>query len=262
MHCYFLYIYYVMKTFEDLKARRFWRNQTESRHRDGSEAFYRRKAEEHAQFFLPCERDQPCVDLGCGAGELLVHFKKLINVVVAIDYSSSMLEEAKRRLQGSNISFIEAGAFDYAPTATETIWISTGAVNQYLEREAMDRFLDLFSANKYAKMLFLFDCVDPIRFALLNFGIGYPRPPVAITNTFQRLVGRSKTLFHKLITAQKLLSGALNRPGLRLGDASIGYGYPPAYWRGAADSRDFGVTFASSQAYEYRFHAILRKLRP
>lgn len=248
-----------MKPMEDFEARKFWHSQTTSLHRDGSDDFYRRKATEHARFFLPDECDWPCADLGCGAGELLKHLAAQINVAAAIDYSGTMLAEAKRRLSGSSISFHEAGAFDYLPRAQEKIWMTTGAVNQYLDKPAMDAFLAMFGKHSAARTLMFFDCVDPVRYALLSFGIAYLATKAGNGPAWRRALRPVRLLQRRLVLAWHILTGGRNRAGIRLGKASMGYGYPPSYWRAAAARLGLEIAIASSEAYEYRFHVFLRK---
>jgi SAM-dependent methyltransferase len=248
-----------MKAMEDVEARKFWHSQTTSLHRDGSDAFYRRKAEEHARFFLTDERQWPCVDLGCGAGELLQHLARRINVVAAIDYSEAMLTEAKRRLLGSTIRFHESGAFDYLPEAQEKVWMTTGAVNQYLEKTAMDAFLAMFGQHGVARTLMLFDCVDPLRYALLTFGIAYLPTKAGEGPIWRRLLRPLRMWQRRFAVAWQILAGSRNRAGIRLGKASMGYGYPPSYWREAAALLGLEITIASSEVYEYRYHVLLRK---
>ena len=248
-----------MQVMDDLKAREFWHSQTTSLHRDGSDDFYRRKATEHMRFFLPNERAWPCADLGCGAGELLRHLAGKINVVAAVDYSGTMLAEARRRLSGSSIRFHEAGVFDYLPKSHEKIWMTTGAVNQYLDKPAMDAFLSMFGKHDAARTLMLFDCVDPIRYALLAYGIAYQANMPSGDPAWRRVLRHFRRLQRRLVLAWQILTEGRNRAGIRLGKASMGYGYPPSYWRTAAARLGLDITFASSEAYEYRFHVFLRK---
>lgn len=248
-----------MQDMKDFEAWKFWHSQTTSLHRDGSDDFYRRKADEHARFFYANEHDWSCVDLGCGAGELLRHLAGKINVVAAVDYSETMLAEARRRLPGSSIRFHKAGVFDYLPKSHEKIWMTTGAVNQYLDKPAMDAFLDIFIKHNVVRTLMLFDCVDPVRYALLPYGIAYQTNMASGGPAWRRVLRYFRRLQRRLVLAWEILTEDRNQAGISLGKASMGYGYPPSYWRTRAARLGLEITFASSEAYEYRFHVFLRK---
>ena len=61
----------------------------------------------------PEEKAGGCVDLGCGAGELLYYFSDHAKIDMGLDYSRSMLDVARRRLDGKSITLSDAEAFAY-----------------------------------------------------------------------------------------------------------------------------------------------------
>jgi SAM-dependent methyltransferase len=237
----------------------YWQTKTDSGHRSSDPAFYQRKAIEQAALMSPQERAGPCLDLGCGAGELLEHLQHDLNVAVALDFSESMLDAARQRLSGSSIRLTNADLFDYLPTAAEPTWMTTGAINQYLDFQKTRRFLQLFTENRSARSLFLFDCVDPLRFAVLPFGSSYlPRVPTELPRWRAGLTSLSLWA-HRVMTGIKIMLGLFDRTGVLLERGRMGFGYHPHHWRELIESFDLHCEIVSSLFYEYRFHIIIRK---
>jgi SAM-dependent methyltransferase len=240
-------------------ARQFWERQTSSRHRLDTDDFYKSKAQEHAAFLADAERTGGVVDIGCGAGELLYFFSEYARVDVAIDYSSSMLEQARARLAGKQMVFIEGDAFDHLPDVQQQVWTSTGAVNQYLAPDRVSDLLDMFCQNNRARTLYLFDCVDPIRIVLMPFGISY-RQPAARASGLKELARRTYRAGKQGIFTTRLILG-LQRPAQKLRGDGMGYGFLPRFWLGLAAQKGLKVEIVSSRYYEYRYHVMLRKPR-
>lgn len=234
----------------EIKA--FWNSQKSSLNRSADPQFYRRKAEEHVSLLTPFERSVGAVDLGCGAGELLVHLAELMRMDVGLDFSGPMLAEAEKLLTGTPISLVNADVFDYLPGSRHGTWMTTGGLNQYLDVSDLRRFLDIFSKNQDAKSLFLFDCVDHLRFSVLRHGISYLDRMAPDRNS-------PRSTFRRLLLAAQLAAGQLTTPTKQLSSASMGYGYLPSFWRTEAEKRSLEIEIVSSRFYEYRYHAILRK---
>lgn len=234
-------------------AKAYWDKQTTSLHRSGQDEFYRSKAEEHASLIPVEERQVGCIDLGCGAGELLYFFSDVVRVDTGLDYSESMLKNAKEKLSGKKIELIHGDIFQYLPKSRHPIWTTTGALNQYLDPEQLNAFLDLFTGNAAARSLYLFDCVDPIRHLLMPYGISY-RTPVPR--------GPAKQIYHfarRGLIGAGLALGILGQPSRKLRGAGMGYGYLPKFWLAAAARRGLECEIVGSRAYEYRFHVAMRK---
>ena len=234
-------------------AKDFWNRQTSSLHRADGDFFYRRKAAEHAGLIPDAERQAGAIDIGCGAGELLYFFSHLVRVDTGLDYSQSMLAEAARRLEGKPIQLLDRDLFDYLPPSSHPVWLTTGAINQYLAPDDLRRFLDVFRDNAAARSLYLFDCVDPIRYLLVPYGLSY-RPPVA-----RDIVRKVYHFGRRAVIAAGLALGVLGRPSLKLPGAGMGYGFLPKFWFAEAAARGLQAEIVGSQAYEYRYHVILRK---
>lgn len=207
----------------------------------------------------PHERSSPCLDLGCGAGELLVHLRDNVNITVGLDYSKSMLEAARQRLGDSPVQLLDTDLFAYISTATQPTWITTGAVNQYLDPHQTEQFLQAFSENTNAKSLFLFDCVDPLRYAVLQFGSRYPDASLATQSWRAVRIARLLTSIRRTETGFRLMFGMLSRSNQALRRHSMGFAYLPNRWRDMIEALDLDCEFVSSLFYEYRFHVIVRK---
>ena len=237
----------------------FWKVQCSSLHRSSEPDFYARKSEEHAALMTPEERSMTFLDLGCGAGELLEYLQHRVNVVVGLDYSDSMLDVGRQRLTGSSIKLFNTDVFDYIQTAPEAIWMTTGAINQFLDKQEMTRFLRLFKANQLANSLFLYDCVDPVRYAFLPFGLSYLHQPPSKRSYLRALLWPAFWRARRALACLKLALGFFDKFGVRLGQASMGYGATPSQWRAILEPLNLNVEIVSSMAYEYRFHVIVRK---
>src|SRR5690606_5140207 len=159
--------------------RAFWSSQSSSLNQSADMEFYRRKAGEHAALMSPEERSAGCVDLGCGAGEMLKFLAEDVHVKVGLDFSESMLAAAREALAGRDIELTSADAFEYLVTTPVPVWTTTGAMNQYLSAKDLKRLVSVFTGNPAARSFFLFDCIDPLRYRLMPLGISY-RPNYAI----------------------------------------------------------------------------------
>lgn len=238
--------------------KKFWSTQTSSRHRANDPDFYSKKAAEHAALMTDEDRLAGCLDIGCGAGELLVHLADRVNVETGVDYSQSMLDRAAEALDGRDVKLMNVDIFDYLPPSKHAVWMTTGAINQYLDSERMRAFLDIFAANETARSLFLFDCVDPIRYNVLPYGGSYVSRPI-FGSGLGGFVRRAKRIVRRAMTATELAAGLLSVPCKKLSSVGMGYGYQPWFWLEAARDRALSVEIVSSRYYEYRYHVILRK---
>ena len=90
---------------------------------------------------IPNKRELTVADLGCGAGSLLPFLSKNFKNVVAIDFSSRMIERAKRRAGAKNVSFHLCsltelapfyGQFDIAVSVNSVLFPSSQVVNGIL----------------------------------------------------------------------------------------------------------------------------------
>jgi SAM-dependent methyltransferase len=242
------------------ELRVFWETQTSSRHRSADPEFYLRKAEEQAALMTPAEKAGGCVDLGCGAGELLFYLSDHAKIDTGLDYSPSMLDAARRRLDGKSITLSDADVFAFLPDCTSPTWMTTGALNQYLPAHRIADAVEVFTVNARARSFFLFDCVDPVRFAMLPWGSGYQPVKVSsytsLRSALRPVVVRVRDL---LRLARIVLLPRKQRESVRLPGEGMGFGYLPSFWLRQADAHRLSIEIVSSRYYEYRYHAIIRK---
>jgi len=229
----------------------FWDSQTTSRHRSDSKIFYKEKALEHSSYFTEEERTMSCIDIGCGAGELLYYLDKIINLNAATDYSSSMLLKAKKRLVESNIEFIDSDIGEILEHLKQKIWITTGAINQYLDKDELGEVVDSFKKNNHASGLFLFDCVDPYRYFVWALGSSYSGEMATRPTTKPVLLARKLKACYRILRYGSEFS--------EFSEDGMGYGMCPSYWLRLCDDAT-QVEIFSSKYYEYRYHVFIRKI--
>lgn len=227
----------------------FWSDQRNSGQPVSDDDWLLRKAEEHVLFMHPDDRDGPIIDFACGSGELLTQFAKCAGVVAGMDFSASMLFEARRRLGDAQVKLIEGDGFNYSREAVEPVWTTCSGMNQYLSPKELLLWIESFIANPHARSLYLFDCVDPIRRRWLSAKSAYREGDHRHVSTKRRAASRIKSTVRNVTH-----DGWAN-----LGSAEMGYGYTPSFFRKRAAYGDVYMEFVSSRYFEYRFHVALRK---
>jgi cyclopropane-fatty-acyl-phospholipid synthase len=227
-----------------------WEGKTTSDNRHSDHEFYRRKAEEIFSLLTDEERAADSADLGCGAGEMLQLLVPHCHVVEALDFSESMLAEARRRLVGTAITFRSDDVFQYLPKCEAAVWLTTGAINQYCDQDAQRQLLSIFAENNAVRTYCLLDTVDADRYwGLFRQGRGhYERT---------RRPGYARSVYHALRTMAKALSGGYQKDCERIG--KMGYSFTTRFWLQAAELHGLKCSIVSSRYYEYRYHVLFRK---
>lgn len=236
----------------------YWNTQNTSRHRYDSEQFYDSKAIEQFPFIDEESLEGGgVIDLGCGAGELLkAYFRNNYKVIAGMDFSTSMLYEARKNLSGYDISLFEGDVFKVLPEAKYSAWIATGSLNQYLPPHKLEEFIHMFKKNTNVKQLVFFDCVDFLRYYYLPVN-GYRYDSFIRKTGFKEKLKFLKVMSGLLIKLSKFaLTGG--RSYKELGVA-MGYGYLPSFWLELAEKNGIHIEIYSSKLYEYRYHVIFRK---
>jgi SAM-dependent methyltransferase len=234
----------------------FWSEQTSSFQRFSEDWFLKLKASEHASLFPDDEMFDSCIDLGCGEGKLLYFFSDLVNVESGVDYSQSMVDAALINLRDKNIHIIKADIFKLLPSSNFKNWVSTQALNQYLSIDDMTKFLSLFLSNKSVRVLYFFDCIDPIRYSVRFLGLDYVELR-KYKNSFKKKI----IFIYQLMRHFKkiFLHGVIGLRSSQLEKIGMGYGYMPVFWHEIMRDKNVTVTIISSKYYEYRYHVIIRK---
>lgn len=239
-------------------VKKYWRDKTNSLHRFDSTDYFRMKADEHIAIVRHVHRKLSCIDLGCGAGELLQFMLPDLNIQVGLDFSERLLIEAERRLSGKGIILINADYYDYLSSHDHNVWITSGALNQYLPPYEQRRLLDLFMTHPNSQALYLFDCVDPIRWRILPFGIKYVTSNDAAYALDQGITHNAYYLIKRSITFLRLAFRPPNQNYEKF-DTGMGYGFLPTFWTKECNKRQLRIEIFSSRHYEYRYHVRIEK---
>lgn len=234
----------------------YWERQSSSQHRADLCEFYASKAAEHASVMRVADRSAGALDLGCGAGELLEHLLPLVHLDAGLDYAASMLDAASNRLGEAVPLLEEADVFEYLENAESPVWMTTGALNQYLDAAQLRKLIQLFAESDRAQSFYLFDCVDPLRYRLMDVGISY-RPTQLVVPSLSQIL--KQPLINLRAAIGVLFSSPLSSALVSLGSVSMGYGVPPRFWLEFANGSGVDVQVISSRYYEYRYHVSIFK---
>jgi SAM-dependent methyltransferase len=244
--------------------REYWETQVNSGNRSGKNSYLLHKASEHALVIKEySSKSGTIIDVGCGAGELLEHLDDLIKINSALDYSKTMLDEASKRFHNkSSPRMIHSDALLYLPTTTESIWISTGALSQYLDGETVDQLVGIFASNQHADTFILFDTIDPLRYMLVGNGISYlDTRPLKKRQPIKNLLRSIWSVKARFIAAFSVFRyGRDTETTIKLNSIAMGYAHPPREWMLLADKHNLDVDIISSRYFEYRYHVILKKI--
>lgn len=189
------------------------------------------------------------LDFGCGAGEFLIYYVPNYEKVVGVDFSSSMLFEAEKKIWEQNYKNVDLILAD-----EETVWdrldfsfdrITAAAVVQYLTPEQIDAFIHnaSYCLNEGGKIVF-FDIIDPRLYSLWKIG------------WFSQNFKFWKTLPKAGFGCFRQLSAILkNRSEDMVADS-----HSPYLIEKIARNNGFTMEYIKSMYYEYRYHAILSKI--
>lgn len=229
-----------------------WSNKNESGHRSNDANYWKKKASEHI-YILNQHPKNECIDIGCGAGELLEYL--LIggeNITEAIDYSESMLQEAKKRLSDTEIKFSSSNIITYLENCTCDTWIACQSINQYLDEKQLCDILDVFSKNSHAKSIYLFDTICPSRYTLWHRSriIDYSGNEFRLSY-FRKIYGFSLGLIESIFLPHRFYTTNIG---------IMGFAFSPCFFKKQASIRNLNTEFLSSLYYEYRYHVIIKKI--
>lgn len=223
----------------------FWFSETHGKHLHKTEEFLIREAREQ---LLHLDGGESLIDFGCGAAEALVYYAKAYKTVIGIDFSSSMLTEAKKRLDEKNISNVELLLAD-----NKTAWnmlhvsydrIMTYGVVQYFSYDELEHFINEASRkiNKNGKIV-LFLVLHPTRWHLRRMGLLSSDPKLSFVDIFRELVA---VLFKRFVAVVQ------NVP-----PDELGYAYYPSAIAEIAAKYELQMECVWSIYYADRYNAIL-----
>ena len=224
---------------------KYFSNMKDGRHRYSTEKFLSKESKEK---LLHLDGGSSILDFGCGAGELLIYYAPNYDNVVGVDFSSSMLDEAKKKVteqRYKNVRLIEADDKKvWNELTTSFDRITATQVLQYLTFEQIDNFIAnaSYHLNNNGKMAF-FDIIDPRSYVLWKIGFF-----------------SEKIHYWKLLTT--IFVGLCDRVFISLNKSPvdiIGYSHSPHEIEKIANKHGFEMEYIKSVYYEYRYHAILSK---
>lgn len=221
----------------------FFKDKIHGGHRYSSEEFLSMEAREKL-FHL--DGGKTLLDFGCGSAELLAYYSLDYEQLVGVDFSSSMLGEADKRLRERKCDNINLLLADH-----KTVWenlnstfdrITAAGVIQYLTFQEIDDFIGNASQhlNTDGKIVF-FDILDPRLYPLWKLGIFAPN------------AGILKALYRVGCDFRTSISATLrNRPR-----NIYGFSHNPYKIQKIAHKHGFEMRYIKSMYYEYKYHAIM-----
>nr|WP_048158813.1 methyltransferase domain-containing protein [Methanosarcina sp. WWM596] len=224
----------------------YFSDKTKDEHRFSTEESLAKEAKEKL-FHLNGRKT--LLDFGCGAGDLLIYYAPYYEKIVGVDFSSSMLFEAEKKVRHHKYKNVDLILAD-----NRTVWekldtkfdqITVAGVVQYLTPEQVDDFILNASAylNEDGKISF-FDIIDPKLYSLWKIGW-----------FSQNFIHRDIFLRACTSCLKKISAFLENRPA-----DTIGNSYSPQIIEKIARKNGFQMEYAKSMYYEYRYHAILSKI--
>jgi SAM-dependent methyltransferase len=230
--------------------RAYWSVRSSAEHRDASEEFFAKHAEEKLLHLQPGSRRGALLDVGCGAADLLVHYAPHYQRAIGVDFSPAMVAKARERVASHSgarhAEILEADdATVWARAAGSFDCITAGGVVQYWDPGQLDRFV----ARAVERLtpngrIVLFEIIDPRLYPLHALGL-FRLEPTRLSALALRAAGFAWS------TARRLLAGETALP--------LGYGYTPDKLHDLAERHGLSLQLAWSMYYEYRYHAILRR---
>jgi SAM-dependent methyltransferase len=230
-----------------------WNKVEDSGNRLRDEWYYRAKAKEHVQLFSEEDKQRDCIDLGCGAGEILQYMTSEIKVNTALDFSEKMIQLAEKLNYHRRPKFICADCFEYLPSCTAEVWTTCGAINQYLNYQRISDIIRIFAESQQACSFYLFDCIDPILYAALNLGSKFKKE--RIDNKLS-LSGFASAIKEFIIVSYNI---NFISPTYKYSFLHFGFGHAPVLWHSLSTKYNLQFEILSSRYFEYRYHVILKK---
>ena len=227
-------------------SKEFWSARTHANHRHSGDEWFKLYAEELLAF-LP--RGGRLLDVGCGACELTVHLAPHYSELVAVDFSSSMLTEATKRIQArglTNLSVMEAEAVNLAAVPGKFDVILAFSVLQYLDQPSLEAHLRecLRVLNPDGTICWGQVPNDRLKWMLRLGLLRAPRPG------WLQLARRAWDVWRT------------ERATIRRHDNfwdGVGRWFDPRVIESVAATHGLECVFRQNWYYEYRFHATLRR---
>jgi cyclopropane fatty-acyl-phospholipid synthase-like methyltransferase len=228
----------------------YWENKKNGGHRWQEENFLKKEA---AEKLYHLSGGNSLLDFGCGSADLLVYYAPEYSIVVGVDFSSNMLNNARVRLMNfgcDNVQLVQADDINVWERVSESFdRITAGQVVQYLKLEHLDRFINVASQrlNSGGKII-LFDIIDPRIYFLVRIGVLIPK------NTFTKNAGIAIAKSTIRLAISKPLAILKQKPADMIGNSH----HPGDIYK-IARKYDLEMEYVCSMYYEYRYHVILTR---
>lgn len=229
----------------------YWENKENGGHRWQDENFLKKEATEKLYHL---SGGNSLLDFGCGSADLLAYYAPKYSIVVGVDFSSNMLNNARIRLKSfgyDDIQLVQADDINVWERVHESFdRITAGQVVQYLKLEQLDRFISGASKrlNPGGKII-LFDIIDPRIYFLVKIGVLVPK------YTFTTKAGITNI-------AKSTIRLAISKPLAILKQTpadKIGNSHHPDDIYQIARKYDLEMEYVCSMYYEYRYHVIFTR---
>jgi cyclopropane-fatty-acyl-phospholipid synthase len=223
----------------------YFSNKKDGGHRYSTEEFLSKEAKEK---LLHLDGGTSLLDFGCGAGELLIYYAPNYEMVVGADFSSSMLDEARKKIKAKNYENVCLIKADEKAVWNEVVSlfdrITATQVLQYLTFEQIYNFVGNASMylNTNGKIVF-FDIIEPRSYVLWKIGF------------FSKKIHYWKFIPTIFVGSIDYIASNLNKSQMDI----IGYSHSPYKIEKIAKKHGFEMEYVRSIYYEYRYHAILSK---
>jgi cyclopropane-fatty-acyl-phospholipid synthase len=232
-----------------------WNKLDDSGNRSNKADYLTIKASEVVRLLGDHPGEQKVLDLGCGAGELLAYYAPHVRQVRGVDFSASMIQQARVNLDGVENVRLEVGdALNLDANASEIYdsIVSFGAIGQYATD---DQLLTFFKGCK-------------LHFPRTKIVVGdSPHPevfPLLRARVFSVGAKSSRRRLSSLIAAGMLVLRAVSPSGTKYTQAvpCVGFVRHPDFFRDAATKAGYDCSIQWSALLEYRYHAVLTPTQP
>jgi cyclopropane-fatty-acyl-phospholipid synthase len=224
----------------------FWSDKSDDKHTDPTPDGIAREGREKLFHLGSGDR---LLDVGCGTGKLISHYALNFRECIGVERSPTMLAEAQRNLQDTNIALLRGSA--------ENVWeivdgdfdiITVGQVAQYLASDEIAAFV-MRASNRLKPngRIAIFDIIHSRKAVLRMMGLGrHKEAPSGF-----EIVKRSAAVCARWAAWPLIAKGRTFHPD--------GHMYAPEFFAGIAKKNGMKIDMPMSMYYDYRFHTVMKR---